>query len=496
MPSPFFPPGRSVPWQLPSELYLAHACLSAAPQLLRHHRLPAASPPPLPSPSAASLLRSASLGVELVASWRRRSHKLPHAVDTTGKLAEGILLDVSYAESASPLPTPCPDHLSSVYALALLRGVTGLTDAASQKHARASSVSAVAGSLGLPAYLSDMRHDIAHNELPALPALRLAALDLLAYLLRTYWEPRERGLREKEEGAAGPLRAYKAGSKGKGDGEALGALAAGCLAVQPALLSRAAVRFLALDEGGGGGRGALVPGNPRAYPEDGGGFEKARARYLPLVAAVAKGDGGFAPRLLKALVGEAGRVDKAEEGAGRSRRLFFLGAWVRHLLGRDFASGFFPAAAVDARGHNVREKPRSKWREEDRRFMKEPVYCEAMLYPLNLLVDWCDGREGGEGGMGEEMRGIVGLLRGVLEKAGKRQQILLGKKRRREEVAGEEGGGGGEMSLEEMERMMAEGGEEDEDEEDEADEADDAPWSIVAHTERFEVGAPLTLLQP
>lgn len=52
------------------------------------------------------------------------------------------------------------------------------------------------------------------------------------------------------------------------------------------------------------------------------------------------------------------------------------------------------------------------------------------------------------------------------------------------------------MSLEEMERMMAEGGEEDEDEEDEADEADDAPWSIVAHTERFEVGAPLTLLQP
>ena len=39
MPSPFFPPGRSVPWQLPSELYLAHACLSAAPQLLRHHRL-------------------------------------------------------------------------------------------------------------------------------------------------------------------------------------------------------------------------------------------------------------------------------------------------------------------------------------------------------------------------------------------------------------------------------------------------------------------------
>ena len=41
---------------------------------------------------------------------------------------------------------------------------------------------------GLPRLLVDVRHEAAHNELPALPLLRLAARSALAWLAAGYWQ--------------------------------------------------------------------------------------------------------------------------------------------------------------------------------------------------------------------------------------------------------------------------------------------------------------------
>ena len=41
---------------------------------------------------------------------------------------------------------------------------------------------------GLPRVLVDVRHEASHNELPALPLLRLAARQALAWLRAAYWQ--------------------------------------------------------------------------------------------------------------------------------------------------------------------------------------------------------------------------------------------------------------------------------------------------------------------
>ena len=48
----------------------------------------------------------------------------------------------------------------------------------------------------MPRVLVDVRHEAAHNELPSLPVLRLAADHALAWLRHFYWERQADSLRD------------------------------------------------------------------------------------------------------------------------------------------------------------------------------------------------------------------------------------------------------------------------------------------------------------
>ena len=55
---------------------------------------------------------------------------------------------------------------------------------------------------GMPRVLVDVRHEAAHNELPSLPLLRLAAEQALAWLTEYYWERQSQSLQAAQNRVA------------------------------------------------------------------------------------------------------------------------------------------------------------------------------------------------------------------------------------------------------------------------------------------------------
>ncbi|KAJ4461742.1 putative Ribosomal biogenesis protein LAS1L [Paratrimastix pyriformis] len=115
--------------------------------------------------------------VELVALWESRGG-VPVAVQCTANLTEISLFDSGHELTE--------DSLRLLYSMSLLRMVNGLVDA-QQKGEFASSVSFLASRIGLPQTLVELRHEASHNQLPALPHLRLCAQQALEWLERHYW---------------------------------------------------------------------------------------------------------------------------------------------------------------------------------------------------------------------------------------------------------------------------------------------------------------------
>ena len=71
----------------------------------------------------------------------------------------------------------------------------------------AEPVNVLAGRLGLPQWLVDLRHEATHSQLPSRSSLRMGAQQLLDWLYREYWQKqvrlrRRRGGRERMRGFA------------------------------------------------------------------------------------------------------------------------------------------------------------------------------------------------------------------------------------------------------------------------------------------------------
>lgn len=116
--------------------------------------------------------------------WKSRGIKLPHAIDCTYKLSS--LLYQDYCSFRKSLEIQ-PITLQLAYATAVIRSVNGLADQLQQNRALAAPVSYLCQQLGLPGWIVDLRHESAHNELPSLPRLRLAAHTLLIFFHERYW---------------------------------------------------------------------------------------------------------------------------------------------------------------------------------------------------------------------------------------------------------------------------------------------------------------------
>ncbi|KAK9842457.1 hypothetical protein WJX81_000972 [Elliptochloris bilobata] len=121
--------------------------------------------------------------LDQVQAWRCRG-RIPLGADVTASLVETCRRDTSPGGSGSRVPA---ELLRLQYAMSIVRLVNGIADSA-QKGRTALSVASLAEDAGLPRLLVDVRHEAAHNELPALALLRLAACAALTWLAASYWQ--------------------------------------------------------------------------------------------------------------------------------------------------------------------------------------------------------------------------------------------------------------------------------------------------------------------
>ena len=120
-----------------------------------------------------------SAGILRVETWSFRQ-RLPISIQSTADLTHLLYTSVTSVTRLA-------------LATVIVRTINGLVDTV-QKGAYRQAVSHLATSIDLPLYIVDLRHDIAHNALPSLRVLQLAALDLLDWLQTHYWKVQEQAL--------------------------------------------------------------------------------------------------------------------------------------------------------------------------------------------------------------------------------------------------------------------------------------------------------------
>jgi len=142
----------------------------------------------LPDPSLHDQIDHA---LHQVSIWRSKSiqGRLPHAIETTACLAEGL-----HKKDKGNFTTM---EQRLYYSAAIIRGINGLSDAShrqmhqnldrSMTEKSASSVASLCDRIGIPRWVVDIRHDASHSNLPSLSCLHLAAKTLLGYLGERYW---------------------------------------------------------------------------------------------------------------------------------------------------------------------------------------------------------------------------------------------------------------------------------------------------------------------
>lgn len=209
---------KITPWSIPPEFDYVGKCLSHATCLFssdsyQHVSKSASKPAAASAPAAAAVqvmdqdseaYHELIYGIHRVSTWRSRAEngRLPHSIDVTASMAQIMLQDWQYhscntdgTNARTPAPYySCTDtnSIKLAYAAILLRAVNGIADSiqrnrASYSHGYGSSVSALCSQIGLPSWIVDLRHDSAHNELPSLVPLRLAARNLLGFFMQQYW---------------------------------------------------------------------------------------------------------------------------------------------------------------------------------------------------------------------------------------------------------------------------------------------------------------------
>ena len=125
---------------------------------------------------------SKKLASKRMAAWRARG-TLPASVDATATLLDAICCDCPTmgAVASRDMQARC------THGIALMRFVNMITEF-DQTGIYAQSVQRIASRLGVPEWIVDARHSVAHNDLPGLELLRGAAQFCLVWLKENYWE--------------------------------------------------------------------------------------------------------------------------------------------------------------------------------------------------------------------------------------------------------------------------------------------------------------------
>lgn len=200
---------RVHPWWDNWELERVGRSLIAASELLGRDGRP--SPTNIDPTTQANLVQA----LQTVSVWKIRSEqgRIPHSIETTFLLAQLLYRDAQSSTSPT-VHSPSTTELRLAYASVLVRGVNGLADVMQQQRAFAGSISSLCEQMGLPGWIVDLRHEAAHNDLPSLASLRLAAKTFLGYLEERFWTPLLNVKAEQRDKAAQMLLKYKAASKG------------------------------------------------------------------------------------------------------------------------------------------------------------------------------------------------------------------------------------------------------------------------------------------
>ena len=119
--------------------------------------------------------------------WQTR-HRIPVSIEATASLLEVLQVDPSaYSTGSSGPHTPSAD-LSLMVCQVITRSVNLLVDLA-QKGSCATSMDKLAGSIGIPSWVVQLRHNATHGSTPPyFRVLRHAVLDLLDnFFIPRYW---------------------------------------------------------------------------------------------------------------------------------------------------------------------------------------------------------------------------------------------------------------------------------------------------------------------
>ena len=209
---------RATPWSNPLEFDYVGRCLSNATCLFDDNN----SIMPLNELSFDQLI----YGIKQCELWRKRAEngRLPHSVEITCSLAELLLRDVEQYEVSHEQTESCKKRSNCIlksnlslrlsYASAIIRGVNGIADSMQKNRAtNGSSVAHLCSTIGIPSWVVDLRHDAAHNDLPSLVALRLAAKVLLRFFIDKYWMVLEEMRSKWRNDGIALLMEYKKSSK-------------------------------------------------------------------------------------------------------------------------------------------------------------------------------------------------------------------------------------------------------------------------------------------
>lgn len=112
--------------------------------------------------------------------WRIRGG-IPSSADATGQLVS-VLFQEETQTAASH------ESLRMQYSIAVLRAVNMIVEPNQQGY-YAQSVMVLAQKAGLPGWIVELRHEATHKQLPSKSLLRSAALFLIDWYNRNYWQP-------------------------------------------------------------------------------------------------------------------------------------------------------------------------------------------------------------------------------------------------------------------------------------------------------------------
>lgn len=179
MPAPTQTQYTITPWRTPSDLLTIRTSLY--------------------SPSTPS---EQSHAIATIQSWKLRGN-VPHAVESSAQLFSALLFH-SQLTATTTTTTTTTDHnpadhssssldattsfaLRAAYTTALSRFVTGFADLGRHRSGPGQSMFDVARSISLPAHFVELRHEVAHEDMPGLARLVRCAREAVDWLWGVYW---------------------------------------------------------------------------------------------------------------------------------------------------------------------------------------------------------------------------------------------------------------------------------------------------------------------